>query len=552
MRFTTILHCFAVAATAAANICPILGPVFPKPKELQFSVIFQKSLEALHASLDGAFTSGNTTHGTISPNSTYSVQVFSATSKEPLFDYHRRGSDVLGNRTVNGDSVYRIASTSKLITVYLLLLQAGETIFSDKVTKYVPELAGTGYWDDITVGSLASHLGGVTAELVDASSLPGGDLNAELPLGTLPPLTASEIPKCSYGSGGCTQEVFLSDLISRRPVNLPNTTPGYSNAAFGTLGLVLEAAAGSTFEATLRHLLLEPLQLKATSISQPQDLSYAIIPGNATTSGWDINLSDAPGAAMGGFFSTPNDLSAIGRSILSSTLLPNATTRAWLKPTSFTSSLIGAVGRPWEIYRAVLDAKNNRVIDIYTKAGNLPGYASMLALIPDFDVGFTIMLAGEQGTGEMMVAGVITDELLPALEEAARAQADYAFAGVYTASNAVNSTIKLTTSPGVPGLSIEEWISNGTDLRRSLYGSNEFLQMFPSIVSDDGKEVSWRSTAISIPDTGSPFEACPSWLGIDRPTYGVYSLDHFISHIGDDGKAWAIEPQLLKIVLEKD
>jgi hypothetical protein len=164
MRFPTILHYFAAVPTAVANICPILGPVFPKPTELHSSVAFQKTLEVLYASLDHAFASGNTTHGTISPNSTYSVQVFSATTKEPLLDCHQRGSDLLGNRTVDGDSVYRIASTSKLITVYLLLLQAGETIFSDKVTKYLPELAGTAYWDDITVGSLASHLAGVTAE----------------------------------------------------------------------------------------------------------------------------------------------------------------------------------------------------------------------------------------------------------------------------------------------------------------------------------------------------------------------------------------------------
>lgn len=164
MRFTTALHCFATVATVAANICPILGPVFPKPEELQSSVAFQKTIEALRASLNDAFTSGNTTHGIIDPNSTYSIQIFSTTTKEPLFDYHRRGSDVLGNRTVDGDSVYRIASTSKLITVYLLLLQAGETIFSDKVTKYIPELAGTAFWNDITVGSLASHLGGITAE----------------------------------------------------------------------------------------------------------------------------------------------------------------------------------------------------------------------------------------------------------------------------------------------------------------------------------------------------------------------------------------------------
>jgi hypothetical protein len=392
----------------------------------------------------------------------------------------------------------------------------------------------------------------LTFQVVDTSPLTGGDLSAELPPGTLPLLTANEKPKCSYGPSGCTQQAFLSDLASRPPVNLPNTTPGYSNAGFAVLGLVLEAAANSTFAETLRHLLLDPLQLNATSISQPQDLSHAIIPGNATASGWDLNLSDTPGAAMGGFFTTPNELSAIGRAILSSTLLPNSTTRAWLKPATFTSSLIGAVGRPWEIYRAVIDAKNNRVIDLYTKGGNLPGYASMLILIPDFDVGITIMLAGEQGTGETVIAGVITDELLPALEEAARVQAEGAFAGNYTASNGLNSTVKLTTTPGVPGLSIDEWISNGTDLRTSLYEGVESLQLLPTnIVSDDGREISWRSTYISVPETGSPFDACPSWLAIDRPTYGIYSLDHFVFHMGEDGKAVGLEPKVLKIVLER-
>jgi CubicO group peptidase (beta-lactamase class C family) len=70
----------------------------------------------------------------------------------------------MGNRIVDGDSVYRIASTSKLITVFLLLLRAGESIFNDKVIEYLPELKGEAHWDDITIGSLAGYLGGITSE----------------------------------------------------------------------------------------------------------------------------------------------------------------------------------------------------------------------------------------------------------------------------------------------------------------------------------------------------------------------------------------------------
>lgn len=386
----------------------------------------------------------------------------------------------------------------------------------------------------------------------DVASLPGGDIGTLLP-NAFPPLAANEISGCSYGSGGCTRDVFIKNLLDRRPAYLPDTTPAYSNAAFATLGLILEVVANSSFNNVLRDLLITPLKLNGTTISAPTDSTNAVIPGDATLSGWDIDISDTPGAAMGGMYSTPNDLSAIGLSILSSSLLPGPTTRAWLKPTSFTSSLIGAVGRPWEIYRAVVDPQHNRVIDLYTKSGNLPGYGANLVLIPDFGVGFVVMMAGERGTIGPAISGVIVDELLPALDEAARLQADIKFAGTYTASNGLNSTVKLTTAFGIPGLSIDEWISNGTDLLRSKWLRDpEWFQMYPTgIVSEDGKQVSWRSTYVSLPDTGSPFDACPSWVGIDRPNYGVYGVDEFVFHLDEDGKALGLEPKALKIVLEK-
>lgn len=386
--------------------------------------------------------------------------------------------------------------------------------------------------------------------MFDTTSLPGGDISAFFP-GAFPPLAANETSECSYGSGGCTREVFIRNLLDRRPAYLPNTTPAYSNAAFATLGLVLEEVGNSSFDEALRGLLIAPLGLNGTTSSTPNS-TKAVIPGDATASGWDHDLSDTPAAAEGGLFSSPNDMSAIGRAILSSSLLPGSTTRAWLKPTSFTSSLIGAVGRPWEIFRAVIDAQFDRVVDLYTKPGNYLGYGANLILIPDFDVGIVLMLAGQRGTIATAIAGVIIDELLPALDEAARVQADAAFAGTYTATNGLNSTITLATAPGIPGLSITEWVSNGTDLRRSWLQGIEHFQMYPTnIVSEDGKQVSWRSTYVSVPDTGSPFDACPSWVGIDRPTHGVFGVDEYVFHLGEDGKAWGVEPKALKIVLEK-
>lgn len=150
------------ASTTTASICPFLGPVFPAPKSLYAK---NPIFGALRSTIESALTSGNTSHGPINANDTYSIQIFSTSDKGvPLLDLHHRGTDVQGNSTVNGNSIYRIASTTKLVTVYLLLLQAGDGIFNDSVVKYVPELKGKGEWDDITVGALAGYMGGIVGE----------------------------------------------------------------------------------------------------------------------------------------------------------------------------------------------------------------------------------------------------------------------------------------------------------------------------------------------------------------------------------------------------
>jgi hypothetical protein len=81
-----------------------------------------------------------------------------------------------GVATVDSNTIYRIASISKLLIVYMYLITAGGPSFNDPITKYVPELAQYDHaaanvlsmddidsldWKDITTGSLASHLTGV-------------------------------------------------------------------------------------------------------------------------------------------------------------------------------------------------------------------------------------------------------------------------------------------------------------------------------------------------------------------------------------------------------
>jgi hypothetical protein len=317
------------------------------------------------------------------------------------------------------------------------------------------------------------------------------------------------------------------------------------------LGLILESMTGVPYADSLRSLLTDPLNLHATTTTAPSDSASGVIVGSEAEVGWNLTI-DGAGIGMGALFSSVNDMAKIGRAILSSSLLPTNTTRAWLKPTSHTSSLIGAVGRPWEIFRAMLGpAEYNRVVDLYTKGGNFGGYGANLVLIPDYDVGFVVLMAGRKGRVPLEISGLIVDQLLPAIEEAARVEADAAFAGTYSAANGLNSSLTLTTTSGFPGLSIKQWISNSTDLFQDVFGAPEHFQMYPTnLKSGDGLRSSWRSSFISLADSG-PFSACPSWFALDRPTYGVYGLDEFEFHVDQGGKASAVGPKALKIVLER-
>lgn len=152
------------ASAAATGICPFLGPVFPAARSLATDAAFQATIRGLGAGLQEALSTGNSSFGSLNPNDTYSVQVFSTRDEKPLLDFHRRGIDVVGSRVIDGDSVYRIASTTKLITVYLLLLHAGDDILGHSVTRYLPELAQGPHWPEVTIGSLAGYMSGVASE----------------------------------------------------------------------------------------------------------------------------------------------------------------------------------------------------------------------------------------------------------------------------------------------------------------------------------------------------------------------------------------------------
>jgi hypothetical protein len=157
--------------------CPILGPSFPKPQKLSESSIIANAATKLSETIHRTIaSSGETSHGVLESNVTsFSIQITSATADRPLFEFHHSAPNLAnatsGVHTVDGNTLYRIGSISKLVTVYLFLVEAGDLLWNEPITKYVPEVRALSSsnpeildsvdWDDVTLGALASHMAGI-------------------------------------------------------------------------------------------------------------------------------------------------------------------------------------------------------------------------------------------------------------------------------------------------------------------------------------------------------------------------------------------------------
>lgn len=171
----------------ALEYCPLLGPVFPAPKDLSKSTAFRRAKDKISSALDEAIRETGTSNDPIfDPNTTsISLQIFSGSHRHPLFYYSHTSPATKnakkGVRNVDENTVFRIASCSKLWTVLLVLIEMGDESFSDPVAKYIPELKAAAargkhhdkdrrdninfvHWDEVTIGELASQLSGITRD----------------------------------------------------------------------------------------------------------------------------------------------------------------------------------------------------------------------------------------------------------------------------------------------------------------------------------------------------------------------------------------------------
>lgn len=102
------------------------------------------------------------------------------------------------------------------------------------------------------------------------------------------------------------------------------------------------------------------------------------------------------------------------------------------------------VGKPWEILRTThLTPAHPHTIDIYGKSGGAAGYVSQIGVIDQYGVGVVVMSAGPGDKVSILYPAVL-GTLMPAVEEAARAQARK-----YTGEWSTTSTRGLNSSASI-------------------------------------------------------------------------------------------------------
>ncbi|KAH7393075.1 beta-lactamase/transpeptidase-like protein [Pyrenochaeta sp. MPI-SDFR-AT-0127] len=439
-------------------------------------------------------------------STSFSVEITS--SKESLWSQHHTARERNASRSdipqVNGDALYRIASITKVFTVLGILYQheAGNLSLDAAVNKYIEELGekseGGIPWKDITLRSLASQLSGLQREFAQ------GDLiNADKQDGTdpinlgLPPVSRKGLIACDEYSPNyetpCTAKDLFDAVKSTAPVFAPNQRSTYSNVAYEFLGIAIERVTNQSFESYINEAIFKPLNMSTSTLSVPPD-SAGVIPLEPQY--WDVD--EGVQAPTGGIYSSSGDLSKFLRYILQHF---NAISHAlnWIHPVSPAQGLHSFYGMPWEIFqtdRILKDSK--RTVRLITKGGGLPGYTSIIILIPEYDLGVTILLAGKPDFFPK-IQEIVTVALVRAAEKLAIRQLEEHYAGTYsTTSSSLNSTVTLEADHR--GLVVTEWISNSTDILKTgvLRGSTSkhwYAQIVPTLLyhnQKDRKGEEWR------------------------------------------------------------
>lgn len=180
---------------------------------------------------------------------------------------------------VDGDTVFRIGSTTKTFTgtAIMRLVDQGKVDLDAPVRRYLPDfaVADPAASAAVTVRQLLNHTPGWL----------GDDIQ-------------------DFGPGDDAVARYVSAMPRLPQLSPPGTVFAYNNAGLVVAGRIIEVVTGSTYEAAIQNLLLDPLQLGHTHFFSDQIIGLNVAASH--------NIVDCKPVVDTGFWAVPRSCNPTG------------------------------------------------------------------------------------------------------------------------------------------------------------------------------------------------------------------------------------------------
>nr|WP_037479836.1 serine hydrolase [Sphingomonas sp. PAMC 26617] len=303
-----------------------------------------------------------------------------------------------GTVKVDADTIFPTGSTGKAFTVAALatLVDAGRISWDDKVTDRLPGFQMYDPWvtREMTIRDLLVHRSGL--------GLGEGDLMF--------------VPRSSLSRAETVRRIrFLKPATSFR------SGYAYDNVLYAVAGQLIEAVTGQTWEDYTREHVLRPAGMQHSTTDSPARFAatdrafpHARTDGPIRGAGTQATLDERDelgrnAAPAGGMAISANDFGRWIEVQLAHGALPNgkrlfseaAHDEMWkpavLQPVSPRSAALKPTEPMFETYALGWDVKDYHGAKIVSHGGAVLGFQSVVALLPEKNVGFAVEINSEDG-----------------------------------------------------------------------------------------------------------------------------------------------------------
>jgi hypothetical protein len=136
-------NAFSFIATPKTDLS-LLGPAYLPVTNFSGSA-FGDAKRTVKNAIDEAVATGNSTFSPFNNvSNAFAASVFSLSTGESLFDYYFVGPELnesLSTGALTEDAIFRTGSLGKLFTVYAWLVDVGDSVWFESISKYIVRIS---------------------------------------------------------------------------------------------------------------------------------------------------------------------------------------------------------------------------------------------------------------------------------------------------------------------------------------------------------------------------------------------------------------------------